>query len=47
MEIYLLVSAVLEGEGVEEIFAVLVGVGVGECECELHPILLLESEAER
>ena len=44
MEIYLLVSAVLEGEGVEEIFAVLVGVGVGEC--ELHPILLLESEAE-
>ena len=44
VEVYFLVLAVLEGEGVDEVFALLVGVGV--CECELNPILLLEGEAE-
>lgn len=32
VEIYFLVFAVLEGEGVDEILAVFVGVGVCECE---------------
>jgi hypothetical protein len=44
VEVDLRVVAVLAGEAVHQVFAVLVGVGVGEG--ELHPVLLLEAEAE-